>query len=75
MGSSVEYTIQGSGGSDRLEQVMSSCRIRLIRKKRVFPDGQVEYSTSIWSFSSDQNVRLEHQSKNLMMAVFHADLA
>jgi hypothetical protein len=65
----VEYTVPASSvttsasapHNERLEEAMRECCIRIIRKKRVFPDGQVNYSTSIWSFSDDHEVRLEQQ--------------
>jgi hypothetical protein len=60
----VDYTVPGSQllhQGERLETAMKECCIRIIRKKRVFPDGRVFYATSIWSFSYDGEVRLEQQ--------------
>lgn len=44
---------------------MSSCRICLVREKKLYKDGSVVYSLGIWSFSDDMTVRLEQKSELL----------
>jgi hypothetical protein len=66
-GTLVEYTVpqkdEGILGYD-LEEVMTNCRICVVRHKKVYQGGRTTYCTNIWAFSDDLSVRFEQKRKS-----------
>jgi len=44
-----------------IEEGMGNSRICIVRRRDIREDGQPRFTTSIWSFSDDRSVRLQHK--------------
>lgn len=61
----MDYTVPQAEQVDYdMEEVMKSCRICIVRHKKVYLGGRVTYCTNIWAFSDDLSVRFEQNRKS-----------
>jgi len=75
-GQLVEYTslieTEDSWKPPEYEMVEAAreCRICIVRRRDSLPDGALRFTTSIWVFSDDRQVRLQQKRKLLVPLIF-----
>jgi len=82
-GQLVEYTslieTEDSWKPPEYEMVEAAraCRICVVRRRDSLPDGALRFTTSIWAFSDDRQVRLQQKRKSLVSctSVLYANLS
>lgn len=66
----VEYTSKAQGEEDnelafevRMIRVMKQCRVCVVRKRRMYANGEVRMNTSIWALSDDDTIRMQQSRR------------